>query len=312
MGAGRMNRSRQPSGRPPLGVWFRAVRAFSFTASLTPVLLGAALAVGAPAVRWELVPLVALGCVLVHAGTNLISDAADYQRGVDRPGTHGGSGVLVKGLLVPGQVFRFGLLLLSAGSVVGIVLVCVRGWPVLGLGLLGVLGGFFYGGRSFGYKYVGLGDLMVFLLMGPLIVVGTHFTLTGGFSLRALLASLPVACLVTAILHSNNFRDIVQDSSCGVRTLANLLGPRFAKVEYFLLVIAAYALATVLTVRQLLPPWALLVVLVLPTAVKNLATVLRASPERAAEFASIDVETAKLHMAFGVLLSVGVALGAIL
>jgi len=93
-----MSKSGRTSLRSSPSVWFRAVRVFSFTTSLTPVLLGAVLALGAADVRWELAPLVALGCALIHAGTNLVSDAADYRRGVDRPGTHGSSAVPVEGL----------------------------------------------------------------------------------------------------------------------------------------------------------------------------------------------------------------------
>ena len=212
-------------------VWARAIRAFSFTASLTPVVLGAMLATDAHHVRWWLSPLVVLGCVLIHAATNLVSDAADFRRGVDRPGTHGGSGVLVKGLLTAQQVFRVGVALFAIAILIGLVLAWARGTTVLWLGLVGVVGGFFYGGKSHGYKYIALGDLMVFLLMGPLIVVGTHYTLTGLMSLKALWVSLPIACLVTAILHANNLRDIAHDTACGVRTLACVLGFRGAKAE---------------------------------------------------------------------------------
>ncbi|MBI5725097.1 MAG: prenyltransferase [Planctomycetes bacterium] len=305
-----MNAGDLVAGRTSLKVWFRAVRAFSFTASLTPVLLGAVLALGAHDVRWELTPLVAMASVLIHAGTNLVSDAADYRRGVDRPGTHGGSGVLVAGLLTAGQVFFGGLVLLAAGSVVGLFLVWARGLTVLWLGLAGVAGGFLYGGRSFGYKYIALGDVMVFLLMGPLIVVGAHFTLTGEMSLRPLLASLPVACLVTAILYSNNLRDIAHDCSSGVRTLAGMLGLRGAKIGYFILVGGAYALAAAWAACGVLSPWTLLVLLTLPPAWKNLSLIRRARMSNSSEIAAIDVLTAQLHLGFGLLLSAGILLGA--
>ena len=307
-----MDTSHQVKAPTNIGLWFRAVRAFSFTASLTPVMLGAVLALGAHEVRWELIPLVALGCVLIHAGTNLLSDAADYSRGVDRPGTLGGSGVLVEKLLTARQVFWGGLGLLAAGSAGGLVLVWMRGLTVLWLGMAGVVGGFFYGGHKFGYKYVALGDVMVFLLMGPLIVVGTYFTLTGEMSIRALLASLPVACLVTAILHSNNLRDIAADSSVGVRTLAGILGLRGAKIGYFVLVTGAYALVAAWVACGVLSPWTLGVLLTIPLAAKNLSHIRLAKTGQSSQIATIDVQTAQLHLVFGVLLSVGILAGALL
>ena len=115
--------------------WVRAIRAFSFTASLMPVTVGATLAMSADSpVRWELLPLVAIASLLLHAATNLVSDAGDYHRGLDRPGAHGGSGVLVEGLLTTRQVFAAGLGAFAAASLLGLVMIWIRGLGVLWLG----------------------------------------------------------------------------------------------------------------------------------------------------------------------------------
>ncbi|MHC4717666.1 MAG: 1,4-dihydroxy-2-naphthoate octaprenyltransferase [Planctomycetota bacterium] len=293
-------------------VWLRAVRAFSFTASLMPVLVGAMLALSAGQVRWELVPLVAVASVLFHAGTNLVSDAGDFARGVDREGTHGGSGVLTGGLLKTRSVFLGGVALLALGSGLGLVMVWIRGWVILWIGLVGLAGGFFYGGKRFGYKYVALGDVFVFALMGPLMVIGSYYVLTGGFEMRVLYASLPVGCLVAAILHANNLRDIADDRRAGVRTLANLLGLTGAKVEYFLLIGAAYAGVIVMAAAGVIGPWCLLVLLSLPPAIRNMVAIGRARPEQAGKIATIDVRTAQVHLLFGVLLSAGLGVSALL
>jgi len=308
-----VNAQAPPSGPSRLRTWARALRMFSFTASIIPVVVAAALAVSHEGpVRWELLPLVLLGSVLFHAGTNLVSDAADYDRGVDRPGTLGGSGVLVEGLLSSRRVFQAGLVMFALGAGVGLVLVWARGWTVLWLGLAGLAGGFFYGGRPLGYKYHALGDLMVFFMMGPLIVVGAYFVLTGELSLRAAGVSVPVGCLVAAILSSNNLRDILPDTRAGIRTVAILLGLRGAKVEYVLLVGGAYAVVAALVAAGALSPWCLLVALSLPPAAKNIALIVRARAESARAIAGIDVRTAQLHLLFGVLLSVGLGLSAVL
>jgi len=290
----------------------RAIRAFSFTASIIPVVLAAFLALsqGAP-VRWGLFLPVLAGAVLLHAGTNLVSDAADFRRGVDRKGTLGGSGVLVAGLLTPRQVFRDGIVLLGAGAAIGLFLVWTSGAPVLWIGLAGVIGGFFYGGRSFGYKYWALGDAAVFLLMGPLLVLGPYFVLTGSFHSHALLLSLPVGCLVTAILSSNNMRDIRHDAEAGVRTLATILGFGAAKAQYALLVAGAYVLVGGMVLSGVLSAWCLGVLLSAPLAFRNVKAALSARPERTEEIASIDVRTAQLHLLFGALLSLGLLASAL-
>jgi len=293
-------------------IWFRAVRPFSFTASLMPVLVGAMLALSAEAVRWELLPLVAAASVLLHAGTNLVGDAGDFARGVDRRDSLGGSRVLVDGLLTGRAVLCGGLVLLVAGAALGLVMVWIRGPVVLYLGLAGVVGGYCYGGRPFGYKYVALGDLAVFALMGPLMVIGAYYVLTVGFAMRVLYASLPVGFLVAAILHANNLRDMAHDRRAGVRTLANVLGLTGAKVEYFLLVGAAYAAVIAMVAAHVIGWWCLLVLLSAPAAIRNLHAIGTARLDRAELIAAMDVRTARMHMAFGILLSAGLGLSAML
>ena len=231
---------------------------------------------------------------------------------MDRKGAHGGSGVLVEGLLTIRAVHLGGIGLLAAGAALGLVMVWIRGPAVLWLGVVGVIGGYFYGGRLFGYKYIALGDVLVFMLMGPLIVIGSYLVLTGDFAMRALLGSLPVGCLVVAILHANNLRDIASDRAAGVWTLANLMGLTGAKVEYFLLIGAAYASVIAMVAAGMIGPWCLLVLLSLPPAVRNLRTIAKAAPDRSEQIATIDVQTAQVHLLFGVLLSAGLGLSALL
>ncbi len=285
-----------------LTTWVRAVRPFAFTGVLVPVLLGAAMAAGGDGpVRWGLLPLVVLGTLLFHAGTNLVSDAGDYVRGIDREGKLGGSGVLVAGLLTTRQVFFAGVGAFAAGSVLGMILAWVCGPVVLALGLIGLIGGALYGGERFGYKYLGLGDLAVFVLMGPLTAVGSYYVLTGTFAGEVVLASIPVACLVAAILSGNNYRDAESDAAANSRTMATLLGVKGARVHYCLLVGSAYLVVVGAVVAGLLTPWSLLVLITAPLSAKTTATVLKTEPG-AAELAPIDVNTAKLHFAFGLIL----------
>ena len=82
--------------RSRVSLWVQAVRAFSFTASVIPVLLGGLFALGAQGTKaWYLLPLAVLGGLLLHAGTNLINDYYDFKNGVDRECSYGSSGVLV-------------------------------------------------------------------------------------------------------------------------------------------------------------------------------------------------------------------------
>lgn len=299
----------EKTGRSKTGIWLQAVRAFSFTASSVPVLLGAALALHYPGkVMWILFPVVYIAGLLIHAATNLVSDYYDYKKDVDKNYTFGSSGVLVQGLLPAKHIFIGGLVLFGITAGLGIILIAVRGVPILVLGLIGIVGGYFYTGRPFGYKYFGLGDFLVFILMGPLMVIGSYYCLTGTYNHPVLLASLPVGFLVMAILQGNNTRDIKHDTEAGIKTLENTLGPKGARVFYYFSLSAAYLSVILMVIFKILSPWSLMVVLTLPLALKNIKKVAVSQPEIPEQLATIDVETAQLHFAFGLLLTISVLL----
>jgi len=190
--------------------------------------------------------------------------------------------------------------------------IAVRGWPIFALGVVGLLGGFFYTARPVGYKYFALGDALVFTLMGPLMVIGSHFVLTGSYNHAVLIASLPVGCLVAAILHANNMRDIQHDREAQVRTVANLLGHDRARFEYYGLVGGAYVAALGMIAGGLIGPWGLLVLLTVPLAARNIRRVARSQPQQPESIATLDVQTAQLHLVFGLLFALAILLGELL
>jgi 1,4-dihydroxy-2-naphthoate polyprenyltransferase len=295
--------------RSRFSIWVQAIRVFSLTASLIPVLAAAALAVGQPAVAWWLLPLAILAAECLHAGTNLVSDYFDFVHQVDKNYTFGSSRVIVEGWLSPRKVFWGGMALLATSAAIGLVFIAVRGWPILVIGIIGLLGGYFYTARPVGLKYLALGDLSVFVLMGPLMVVGAYLVLTGEFHHRVWLVSLPIGCLVTAILHANNTRDIPHDRQAGVRTMANLLGHRGAVVEYESLVLAAYGLTAVLIATGHISVWGSLVMLSVPIAIRNLRIMRRSVSDQPKTIEDLDVKTAQLHLAFGILYVLGITIG---
>lgn len=250
--------------------------------------------------------------VLFQAGTNVINDYFDFVRGVDKDEPYSGfSGVLTKGLLRPSEVFVYGVGLFGAGVLLGLVLLYYRGLPMLLIGVAGLLGGYLYTGGPKGYKYLALGDVLVFVLMGPLSVVGSYFALTGEVTLAVLLASLPVGSLVAAIMAVNNHRDAASDRGAGVKTLSNMIGFRASRIENLLLPVAAYLFVALAALSGLLSAWTLLVLLSLPLALGNLKDINNSGQESVRELTYLVVRTAQLHLVFGVLLSVGIATGAL-
>jgi 1,4-dihydroxy-2-naphthoate octaprenyltransferase len=294
-------------------IWLRALRLYSVTASAVPVLFGIVLA-------WHLrdglgallaIPAL-LGGVLIHLGTNLINDVGDYKKGVDHEGALGGSGVLVDRLLTSEELSRAAWICFGLAAAIGLGLCAARGLPMLALGSLGILGGWGYTAGP-NYKYLGLGDLFVFILMGPLMVLGGALAVDGRVDLAALssplYASIPIGLLVTAILHANNLRDLEADQASGLHTVAISLGRQKSLVYFRVLVYGAYAALPVLAVLHVLPWGSLLALISLPIAHKTSAAISAAETIEARRQTPFVEGTAKLHLAFGVLLIVGTSLG---
>lgn len=288
-------------------IWLQALRPFSFTASMIPVLVGAALAFTfADNVAWYLLPLVLICAALLHAATNVLNDYFDYTKGVDTRESFGSSRVLVDNLESPLHILILGCGLFITGFLLSLILIFLRGMPLFFLALAGFLGVLFYTGQPFGYKYLGLGDIFVFLFMGPLLVIGSFFCLAGTYTHVVLYVSLPIGFLVTAIVSSNNLRDIVHDRKAKIITLENTIGFGASKVLCILLIFAAYLTVIVLIVAGMLKPIAVLVFLSLPLSLRNIVLILASSQEEGKKISKIDIFSAQMHMAFGLLLIISI------
>ncbi len=287
-------------------MWVQAVRPFSFTASIVPVLLGTVVAATQGMFIPGLLLLTLLGAVAIQAAANLFSDYFDYRGGYDTPESYGSSGVLVRGVLQPSEVFLAGLVLLALDVAIGLYLTAIRGTPILVLGVLGALGAYFYSGKPIAYKYRALGDPMIFLLFGPLMVLGAYYVQARAVELVPMLYALPVGCLVTAILHVNNIRDIPFDCRGGGVTVARALGLDGSKLLLYGLLLGAYLLVIVGVLTGTFVRWSALAVLSAPLA-WTLARQVGAA-QAPGDLVLLDVAAARVHLTFGLLLVVGLLL----
>jgi len=177
-------------------------------------------------------------------------------------------------------------------------------WLILIGGLLGA----FYTARPFEFKYHALGDLAVFISFGPAMVLGAYFVQAHHFSWKPVLYSIPIGLLVDAILHSNNLRDIVNDGAVKIKTVPILIGEKWAKIMYQALVFGAYLLTLLLVLASGLTAFALLVFVSLPMAIKAVSMVRHKESVPMKRFAMIDAATAQVHLAFGLLMVIGLVI----
>ncbi|MGH7641390.1 MAG: LLM class flavin-dependent oxidoreductase [Candidatus Dormibacteria bacterium] len=288
--------------------WFEITRPFALTASVVPVASAASLAAVSHRFSWPLFALVLVGAVLLQVGTNVINEIYDVRQGVDAITSPRASQALLTGRVHEREAFALAGLAFAVATAIGIVLILVRGWPLLLIGAIGLVGGWGYTAPPLQYKYRAAGLPLVFILMGPLMVLGAYFSITGHLSLAAGVVSLPIGLLVTAILHGNEWRDIGEDARAGISTVSIRAGRRFAHHLYVDLLVGAFLVLALAVAFGVLPRLSLLALLSLPLLVRALhASQLGAAGQQRA-IATIDLDTAQLHASFGLLLVAGIAI----
>jgi len=285
--------------------WWLASRPKTLAAAAAPVLVGSALAAHDGGFRLLPAAAALAGALLIQVGTNFANDVLDFRRGADDVGRLGPTRVVQAGLLSAGAVSAGAAVVYCLAAVIGLYLVRVAGWPVLVIGVTGILSGVLYTAGPYPLGYVGLGDAFVMLYFGLAAVAGTYFVQTLHLAPTAIGLGVAVGCLATAILVVNNLRDIETDRQAGKRTLAVRLGARATRGYYVFLVALAFAVPLLLS-KGGLGPGALLVVLGAPFGVKPARLV--AGGLTGAPLNGVLGLTARLQMAHAAFLCLGLLL----
>ncbi|MFZ2303532.1 MAG: prenyltransferase, partial [Minisyncoccia bacterium] len=92
------------------------------------------------------------------------------------------------------------------------------------IGFVGMMTIITYSLPKIGLASIGLGEVSVGLVFGPLMTLGAYYVQTGAFSWVPIVASIPIAGLIALILFINEFPDYKADKSVGKRTLVVRIG----------------------------------------------------------------------------------------
>lgn len=297
-------RPRGIAGHPGrLRAWLAAARPATLTAGVVPVVVGTALAVADGVARPALAGAALLGAVLIQVGTNLVNDLGDFRRGADTAERLGPPRAVQRGWLTEREVAAGAAAALAGAVVVGIALVAAGGWPIALMGVASLACAVAYTAGPFPLAYVGLGDLFVLLFFGGAAVCGTYYVQARAVTSGAAWASVATGLMATAILVVNNLRDRETDARAGKRTLVVRFGERFGRAEHAVTLLAPHAMVAAAAVLGG-PGW-LLPLVSLPLAVREVREV------RRKDGAALNPHlgsTARVGVAFGALLSLGVAL----
>ncbi len=287
-----------------------ALRLPFLTATILPVVTGALLYFHETGnLNWFYFILSLVGASFLHLSVNLFNDYFDHLNGCDeenkefiRPFT-GGSRAIQSGIFRPSIILLWAIVFLLGGSLIGLYFLYVVGFKLLWIGLIAIFSVLFYVNRRFSLASIGLGELAVFLNFGPLAVLGSYLVQSGRFSFEAILVSLPLGFLITAVLYANEFPDYVADKKTGKWNLVVRLGRIRAKWGYLLLIAASYASVLYLVGNGILPKYALIILVTLPISFFAIKVLFRYH-EDTAKLAPALAATVILHLVIGYLIAI--------
>jgi 1,4-dihydroxy-2-naphthoate octaprenyltransferase len=248
--------------------------------------------------------------VLIQIGAHLVNDYYDYIRGIDTANLLASGGLIQQGLIKPTRILTYGLALLGSGALLGL-LVAFPGGPLVYLfGLLGLLCAFFYSATARALSSLALGELVSFVVFGPLICLGAYLVQAGSMTRSMLIYSIPLGLLAAAAIHVNNMRDTESDALAGKRTIASLLGLEWSKAWFLVLLLGAYIVIAVLGIPRGAQHLILITFWTLPTAVVAASGILRT--DSAASLDQVLRQVLKLQMFFALLLLVALIVSALI
>ncbi len=208
--------------------------------------------------------LCTLGLCFAHATNNLLNDATDFVKGVDQDNYYRaqyGPQTLTHGLLTMRQLLTYaavsGLLAVAFGS----YLVYLRGPMAGGLLALGIFFVLFY---TWPLKYIGLGEIAVIIVWGPLMIGGGYYVITGNWSWPVVWTGLIYALGATTVIFGKHIDKYVGDKAKGIHTLPVILGEKNARYLGMAMMIAQYLIALYLVVTGVFYPTLLIVVFAWP------------------------------------------------
>jgi 1,4-dihydroxy-2-naphthoate octaprenyltransferase len=323
----------------PWRLWVAGARPRTFPAAVVPVAVGTAvgyassghLTVIVPArgsratssgvlvhhLNWTNALCALIVALFIQIGTNYVNDYADGVRGTDRARV--GPVRLVAGGLASVRAVKVAALIsFAVAALAGLYLAARVSWWLVPIGLICGVAGWAYTGGPHPYGYMGLGEVFVFIFFGLVATAGSAYVQHAPFSLvqgslvysyhfdwaYPVWAGVTVGFLAVALLEANNLRDIETDAVAGKRTVAVRLGRHRAGIFYLALLIGA---ALSIGVLHRWNAWSLLALAALPLALYPVRIVL--SDRTGMRLLPLLGATARLQIAVGLLLTVGIVVG---
>jgi len=201
--------------------------------------------------------ILTLGLFIAHGTNNLLNDYTDFSRGIDKDNyfrTQYGVHPLAQGFWDKPTALRWFFVSGILATLAGIYAVFYTNFAPVVIWLFAV-GAFILLFYTYPLKYVGIGELSIFIIWGPLMIGGVYFVLTGLWDWSVILASIPVGLNVVTINLGKHTDKLREDKVKGVRTMPVLLGETAARIVTMSAIVLSYiiTLYLIFVTRSLLP-----------------------------------------------------------
>ena len=214
-------------------------------------------------INWMYSLLIVIGSVSAHISVNVFNEYFDFKSGLDaktqRTPFSGGSGTLQarpEFLNITLAIACFSLIITAA---TGLFFISVRGWQLLPIGITGLFILVVYTPLLTRNPISCL--IAPGLGFGVLMVMGTHFALTGTYTWTSFVASLIPTFLVSNLLLLNQFPDIEADRSIGRKHFPIVIGTKASSWLFGLLLLLTYITVIIGIILRLLPNFCVLALL---------------------------------------------------
>ena len=189
--------------------------------------------------------IVTFGLFFAHGAQNLLNDYTDFRRGVDLPPyfrTQYSVHPLAQQFWTPRRQLLWFAVSGALAVLAGVFALFYTNFSpaVIGLFAFGAVVLLLY---TWPLKSMALGELLIFLIWGPVMVAGVYVVLGGGWTTgawNAALAGVPFGLLIASINIGKHIDKLSDDAGKGIHTLPVVIGERAARYLNILVFILMY------------------------------------------------------------------------
>lgn len=259
--------------------WLKNSRTTALPQSLMPAILAICMASQKDGYSIALGLLAVIGVIAGHLSMNLFDDyfdykikKSDYRNQMQHKGIR--ARILKCAYLTSGDATLKQLLIAcctfgTVALVAGFIIYLYRGNTIILLAALTAILGISYSGAPLRLSYHGLGEILIGIMFGPMLMSGVFFATCGTFDWSVLFVSVPVGLLVANIVYTHAIMDYEPDKEVGKMTFAVLLKNKKRMLFcLLLLLVATFVFIVSGVISGYLSPYYLLSFITLPMAIR--------------------------------------------